>query len=201
MDKQTGKGVITIIDQVVVSATNFFTGVIIGRTLPKEQFGYYMLGLTIVFLVINLQNSLISWPYTIYRKSYKNIQHNIYEGSTLIHLLFLNGIVLILIILVGYFSSIGFGPEGMEPIIWALVLAITFIMLREFARRLFFARMQMHSALILDFIVAIFQIGGLISFAYNGVLSPSRSYWIIGGACGFVSMTWLVLNRNSFVFY
>ena len=52
--ERTRKGVITIIDQGVVSATNFFTGVIIGRTLLKEQFGFYMLGLTIVFLVINI---------------------------------------------------------------------------------------------------------------------------------------------------
>ncbi len=200
LGEESRKGIITVIDQVVVSATNFFTGVIIGRTLPKEQFGYYMLGLTIVFLAINLQNSLISWPYTIYRKSYKNIQQNIYIGSTLIHLLFLNCIVLILILLVGYFVSLGVGQEGLEPIIWALLLAITFIMLREFARRLFFANMRMHSALILDLIVAIFQIGGLIIFAYNGALSASRSYWIIGGACGLVSVTWLAWNHNSFPF-
>jgi O-antigen/teichoic acid export membrane protein len=193
-------GIITILDQSVVSATNFFTGVIIGRTLSKEQFGFYMLGLTIVFIVINLQNSLISWPYAVYYRAYRNTEDNIYKGSTLIHVLFLCGIVFVFVAFLAYLSSIGFGPNGVAPILLALALTIAFIMLREFVRRLFFASMDMHFALALDFMVAAFQISGLIILAQKSILSASRSYWVIGGACGLVSITWLLWNRKEFAF-
>jgi len=61
----TGKGFIALTDQAVASATNFLTGVIIGRACTKEQFGLYMLGFSIVLFVMSLQTSLISTPYMV----------------------------------------------------------------------------------------------------------------------------------------
>jgi len=193
-------GVITVIDQGIVSATSFFTGVIIGRTLEKEQFGYYLLGLTIVFVAINLQNALISWPYTIYINRYNKIQHAIFKGSTLIHLLFLCLILIIVLVIFPIIATVYFKISQIEHILWALVISITFIMLREFIRRIFFASMHMGSALLLDLLISMFQIGGLILFSYEKTLSASRSFWIIGAACGLVSVSWLMLNQESFVF-
>lgn len=62
----TGKGVIAFADQAVVSATNFVTGVIIGRVCTKSEFDFYMLGLSIVFLLTQLTNFHDLNSYTAY---------------------------------------------------------------------------------------------------------------------------------------
>ena len=79
------KGIITLADQVLVSGTRFLVGIIIGRTCSKEQFGLFALGLTAIFLVIHVQKSLISSPYTYNVAYLKGSAKSQYAGSTLLH--------------------------------------------------------------------------------------------------------------------
>src|SRR4051812_19517548 len=60
------KGILSLFDQAVVSATSFLTMLLLGRaagldsaTERAHQLGLYQLGLTIVLLSICVQNSLI----------------------------------------------------------------------------------------------------------------------------------------------
>ena len=46
------KGWFSLVNQGVVSATNFLTGVLIGRFCTKEEFGLFVLGFSIVLLVL-----------------------------------------------------------------------------------------------------------------------------------------------------
>jgi len=53
---------IAIIDQVIVSGTNFFTGVLIARFLGPKEFGFFTLLWIVVLLFSNLQYALIIAP-------------------------------------------------------------------------------------------------------------------------------------------
>jgi len=57
--------IITIFDQEIASGTNFITGVIIGRTRAKEEFGFYVLAFIIITSLFGVQKALISAPYRI----------------------------------------------------------------------------------------------------------------------------------------
>lgn len=192
------KGIVTLADQCVVSITNFLTGVIIGRACTKEEFGLYMLGLSIVLFAMSLQTSLISTPYMVYSPRLKSRAHDRYTGSTLIHQFGFSVLVVVVLALGGAALSVGFGPSGLAPVVWALVVAITFILAREYARRICFANLKMKNALVLDSCIAFIQIGGLIFLAYLGILSAGRTYLVVGSVCGLAIMGWLIWNHNNF---
>lgn len=61
-NKETiNSGIITIIDQAIVSVTGFVMGIIVARTCDKTEFGLFVLGLTILTFALSLQSSVISF--------------------------------------------------------------------------------------------------------------------------------------------
>ncbi len=59
------KGALSLVDQGVVSATNFLTMILLGRTATQEL-GEYQLGFSIALLAMCVQNALITSPYTLF---------------------------------------------------------------------------------------------------------------------------------------
>ena len=59
------RGVLTLLDQVFVSLTNFSTGILIGRYCSKGELGLYMLGYSIILFAIAFQQMLLSSPYIL----------------------------------------------------------------------------------------------------------------------------------------
>lgn len=196
--KTKHKGVLALADQSIVSATNFLTGVIIGRSCTKEEFGLYMLGFSITCLALTLQTSIISTPYMVLSPRFEGIAHKKYTGSILIHQLSLSAFVVIALLIGGYFLYLGIGPRLLIPVLCALIFVVIPIMFRECIRQISFANLKYGNAFLLDLLVATIQIGGLIPFAYLGLLSASRAFWVVGIACGLVSIVWFVLNRKVF---
>ena len=194
------KGALTILDQCCVSGTNFLTGVIIARTCGKEQFGLYVLGFSMfLFFSISLQQSLIISPYTIFGPRLKGKEHFVYMGSTLIHQIGLSLLAVVTLALISGVILARIGLPQLEPVGWSLCGTIPLILLKEYARRICFAELKIHLALFMDVSVAIIQIGTLMLLAQYNLLSPSRSFVVIGAACGFASLAWLIRNRKSII--
>jgi O-antigen/teichoic acid export membrane protein len=192
------KGSMTLIDQGVSSATNFLTGVIIGRICTKEEFGLYMIGFTIVIFLMNFQSSLILGAYSVYSPRLEGTEQTLYTGSTLIHQLAFSVLAIIFMGLGAGAVLLGYGPKGIETISWTLVWVSAFILLREYVRQVSFAHLEMQAALILDSAVAIIQVGGLLLLVYLGFLSTARAFEVIGVACGLAALAWLILKRRRF---
>ncbi|MDH4318044.1 MAG: lipopolysaccharide biosynthesis protein [Desulfobulbaceae bacterium] len=194
------KGIISLSDQVVASGTNFLTGAIIGRTCAKEEFGYYMLCLSVVLFFIDLQSSLISAPYMVFSQRYSGREHRAYSGSTLLHqITLLCCLVLLLAGATAVYSTQG-KDVGLIPVLWVLVLVVFFILLRDYIRKLCFASLMMRSAFVVDCCVSLFQITLLLLLADISLLSATTSYLAIGYACATASVGWLYFNRQSFSF-
>ncbi len=197
----TNKGSFSLFDQMVASATNFFTGIIIARSCTKEELGLYMLGFSIILFLNELQTSLISAPYMIYSQRLSGKQHNLYFGSSLVHQLLLS----ILIVLALFFGNLaiisnGFGSISVIPVLRALVLFVFFIMLREFIRRICFAGLMMRTALIVDCIVAAIQLSSLLLLAHLNILSAENTFYCVGTGCAIASLGWLFFKRGSYTF-
>jgi O-antigen/teichoic acid export membrane protein len=196
---KVNKGIITLADQAVFSATNFLTGVIIGRSCSKEDFGLYMLGFSIILFILTIHNSIIAAPYTIHSAHLKGSLLSRYKGSTLIHQFGISLAAVLFLLVVNFTLSFDYGPEGLNEIIKTLILIITFILLREFIRRVSFAHLHMGVAFALDSVVALFQLGGLLILAYYSLLSPSRAYWMSGAACGAAALIWLLFMQREMI--
>lgn len=193
----TVRGLASLADQGVVSATNFVTGVIVGRTCTKEEFGLYMLGFTIVLFGKVMQTSLISSPYTVYSSRLEVNLRSQYLGSTLIHQLALGSLAVFVLIIGWIVLSGGIGPNNLARLLGVLAMVILFIMLREHIRRVYFADLQMKAALCFDLFIAVTQTGCFLLLAYLGLLSARLAYWVIGIVCGIASLGWMISRRKA----
>ena len=194
----TRKGFVTLADQGIVSATNFLTAILLGRTVDREEYGLYVLGLTVVFFVTQVQMALISTPFTVYHPRLKEDERTRYAGSSLIQQLGLSALAVLIFGLGGVAVSLGVGPPGLLGVAQALAGVVIFILLREFLRRLNFARLAMTQALLLDVGVSVIQLGGLLLLRQYELLSAGRVYLVMGFACGVMALSWLLSGRRVF---
>ena len=194
------KGTITILDQSVASASNFATSVIIGRACSKTELGFYMLGFTIMLFAAGVQQSLILSPYIVFSARRDGVELRRYTGSSLIHQLGLCSATALILAHASFILSFVNGSERLDRIVWVLAAVMPPVLLREFARQVSFARLQVGVALLLDCCVFVVQMGGLLLLARFGALSSSRAYWVIVGACGVTSLVWLFWSRHAFAF-
>ncbi len=192
------EGAVSLLDQAVVSGANFLASIIVARVLTREGFGLYELGFTIVVAVTNVQTALVSTPYTVYSPRLADSEQAAYAGSTLIHQLGLSAIAAVLLLAAGLALAGGVGPGRLAPIVNALALAIVLILLREYVRRICFAHLRMKTALVIDTIAMILQLGGLLLLARWGALSAPGAYLITGGACGLASLIGIAATRRLF---
>jgi O-antigen/teichoic acid export membrane protein len=197
-DKALHQGIVSLADQAVASATNFLTGVIIARACSKEELGLYMLGFSLILLMTDFQTSLITTPYMVYAPRLEGKAHALYTGSTLIHQITFCLITMLGVACGAFVVSHGVGPRSLGTVLWALVLVIALIMLREHARRVSFARLRLVTAFLFDTFVAIGQICSLLVLARFGLLSASRAYWVIGSVCGIGVAGWLWFDRGFY---
>jgi O-antigen/teichoic acid export membrane protein len=191
-------GMSALAGQGITSATNFLTGVFVGQTCSKDEFGLYMLGLTIILLASNIQMALISTPFMVSSPRLKGKRLARYTGSTLLHQAALGVLGAGLLAMGAGLSLLGIGPEGLGRVLSALVLSLSFILLREYLRRLLFATLRMHIALILDVGVALLQLGGLALLSIWGLISADRAMLVNGLACALISLVCLAYRRVDF---
>ena len=167
------KGTLSLIDQGVVSATNFLTMVLLGRTATQEL-GEYQLGFSIVLLAMCVQNALISSPYTLFGNRMEGRQRAQYAGSTLLHQWGLSALSTLVMVCVAIGTGMGWGLTDFDYVAWTLAAMLPFILVREFVRRVAFAHLQMVTVLGLDVAASAMQLGGLIALRSLGYLSRGK---------------------------
>ena len=192
------RGIITLIDQAITSANSFIAGIIIGRACGKDEFGLYVLGLTIVTFVISFQSSLITTPYMIQIARLKGTEKDSFTGSTFIHELMISLTVTLLIMIASFF--ILYRNSQMFKVLLSLAAGIPFIVMREYIRQISLARLHAVSVLILDSLILCIQIVVLLMLAGNDMLSASRAFLVIGFSCGVSGISLLIWRRHWFIF-
>ena len=191
------KGTLSLIDQGVVSATNFLTMVLLGRTATQEL-GEYQLGFSIVLLAMCVQNALISSPYTLFGNRMEGRQRAQYAGSTLLHQWGLSALSTLVMVCVAIGTGMGWGLTDFDYVAWTLAAMLPFILVREFVRRVAFAHLQLVTVLGLDVAASAMQLGGLIALRWSGYLSAESTFVVMGLACALSGGTTFFLMRRRF---
>jgi len=190
----SNRGLLSIVDQGVVSAANFATSVVVGRVCRREELGDYFLALSILYFVRGVQDQMLAGPYTVYSPKQKGPRLATYTGSVLMHhfglsLLMFAGLVVFLASL-----TAGFGPAALISTVCVLLIAAPFILLREYIRRYSFVRYDFATVISIDAIASCVQVGGLLLLAWTGLLSSAAVYVFIGAGCAVASGVWLLLH-------
>jgi O-antigen/teichoic acid export membrane protein len=189
----------SLASQSINSATNFFTGILIGRLCSKEEYGLYALGFSLVMLFAEFQTSFISMPYMVFSPRLHGSNRLEYAGSSLIHQLCLSALASLLLFSGLGIVSFGVGPGGLMKVLKVLAVVITLIMLKEFIRQLCFAMLNTKSAFLLDTTASLIQVTSLSLLALLGALSAERAFVVAGIACGTSVTLWFAANKNSFI--
>ena len=191
---------VSIVDQAVVSATNFATTLIIARLCTKADVGVYYLAWTLVLFIVAAQGNLISVPYTVYCRRRDGRSLVSYSGSMLVHQLLTSIVAVLCLTALAICFCLGFGPQAMRPLGWVLVCAAPFILLREYARRFLFAHLNLAAAVVMDVGVSCVQLASLLILGYFNVLTVPAVYAVMGGASAMAMTMWLLTNRQPMRF-
>lgn len=194
-----GKNTLALIDQAVVSGTNFLTAVMIGRAAGVGELGIYSLGFSLLVAWTCAQDALIALPYTIYCHRARRETQAEYAGSVLVHQGLLSGVVLVVLLAAGAVLAWGGTLPGLAAMTYMLAWVIPFACLREFGRRVAFAHLHVSQALFLDGSVAVVQLAGLAWLISMGILTATTAYAVIGTACALSGAIWLYQARGIFL--
>ncbi len=72
---------LALTDQLIVSGTNFVTLLLLGRLAGQQELGLFALVMTVYYLMLAVQESLITVPYTIFRARLNGVRQLQYSGS------------------------------------------------------------------------------------------------------------------------
>ncbi|MBN1972131.1 MAG: lipopolysaccharide biosynthesis protein [Sedimentisphaerales bacterium] len=173
------QAIIVITDQGFCSIANFLTGVLVARACSKEEYGVFVIGLTILYLMTGLQNSLISGPYTILYPRCEVDERCKYLGSTLIHqifLLILTAIAFIIGSLICFFIK---ANPVLTSNLFMLSLASFAVMIREFVRLTMLAELKVWLNLAMSLVINISTVTAMLIVYKTKILTLSNAYLIM----------------------
>jgi O-antigen/teichoic acid export membrane protein len=187
-----------VIDQAFYSGTTFCTSVLLGRMAGADGLGAYSLAFSIVVLVLCTHETLVTTPYTIYVHRQRAARQRRVAGSVLVQY---SAISLV--------ASLGFLAAGLtmlfvlqrELLGWAmltLTAVIPLILIRELARKLAYAQLEVWKALLLDAGVSVVQLAVLLLLAASGALTALTAFLAIGLACFCGAVVWWMTVHESF---
>ena len=190
-------GAVAVVDQGITSLANFLTGVILARALLPEGFGLYLLGLTVIFLMLDLQTAVTTTPYMVFRPQLSVDERAGYLGSTLISQIALSLAVTAVLAVVAIIPRIFGEGSDFSDVALALVFSLGWILLRDFIRRICFAHLEPKAALVIDSLVTVLQLGALVLLVGLDVITVFRAFLVIGSVAGLVSLGWIAINRRT----
>ena len=189
----------SIADQLVVSATNFLTGVVVGRGAGEEALGAYSLAFSVMLLMLCVQQSLICFPYTVkichaVDTDKRRLTENAFSQSLLLC------VILCAALLLGIAAVASQIDRSVLILAAAFSIALPFAMLRDFARRVSFARFSTWTAFAIDTAVLALQIVLMALLWQFDMLSAGTAYFAIGAACAAATLCWAWQRRSELAF-
>lgn len=142
----------SLLDQAMVSGTNFLLGIILVRLLGIEQYGVFVLIWMVVQFFASIQNALIISPMLTIAPKYSGNGQKTYLTSTFN---IQAGFTFLLTIFITFFA---FLPETVKPdwltnqALIPLIASLIFFQLQDYARRNLFVRLMPKQAFYIDIV-------------------------------------------------
>jgi O-antigen/teichoic acid export membrane protein len=177
-----GKGFLAILDQGLISTSNFVVGVLLARWLLPGQYGVYALAFSIFLYFSQVYQSLVLEPMAVFGGStYRDCLPAYLRALLRMHLAATLGALVILYFLDWMARIVGW-PNGLRSAIAAVTVATPCILLFWLARRAFYLQLSPAPAATGAFLYCILVFGGLLLLCRSGSLSPSTAFLLMGFA-------------------
>jgi O-antigen/teichoic acid export membrane protein len=169
-------------DQAIVSGSSFLLLILVARFSDPAQLGFYSLATSMVVILLAVQESILSRPYTIYL--HRPLISPCEETST--YFILGIGFALFTAALVGLAALVlSFVPQqaSLPSVLAGLSAAVAFITFRDLVRRYAFTQFQFARVCILDATVAAVALLLLSGTTVLGYLSAASGLLALGAGC------------------
>jgi O-antigen/teichoic acid export membrane protein len=176
------RGGFAILDQGLISGSNFLAGILLARWLVPEQYGAYAVAFGFFVLISLVYQSLVLEPMAVFGgSSYRNCLRG-YLGSLLwIHLALSVGMVAIFGI--SAFVAKEFSHSSMlAGALAGVTITSPCVLLFWLARRTFYLELAASQAALGAFVYSALSVGGLFLLYHRGLLSPFTAFVLMAFA-------------------
>jgi O-antigen/teichoic acid export membrane protein len=193
-------GLLSVMDQALVSGTSFVTTLLIGRTCSRETLGLFALAISLIALARAIQEQLVSAPYLVYAGRDRGRTLATYTGHCLLQHAALSVGAMLAFGGLWIALAAGWGPSGLLPAMPVLTVALPFVLLREHVRQTAYGQLEPRAAVAVDAIAAAVQLGLIGLLAWHGWLNLIAIYACMGLACAVAAGGWLYARRTAIGF-
>lgn len=179
------KGGLTILDQGLISGSNFLVNILLARWLMPEQYGAYAIAFSVFILLSLIYQSLVLEPMSVFGGStYRNNLRGYFYSLFWIHVS-LSLAVFLLFGASAVVSRLLGQPGGMPGALVGVTIASPCVLFFWLARRCMYLEMSPSKAVIGAFVYSGFVLGTLWIFYRYNLLSAFTSFLLIAiGALG-----------------
>ncbi len=184
------KGFLAVVDQGLVSGSNFVLAILLARWLPAEQYGAYALSFAIFLLLSLIQQGLFLEPMSVFGPSvYRNSQRE-YLGALLV---FQGALAAVSIALAAAAAATRLGDGQLAPL--GMLFSAPCVLLYWFARRAFYLQLQPGRAVAGAIVYCALLATGFYFLVRTGLLSAFTAFLSIGAAALITSVRQLFQLR------
>lgn len=185
----------------MVSLARMATLILIGRYGSLQELGVYTLGLTVLMLVVGLQEAMVTTPYAVFLARYPRDQQRSFSGHLFLFSKLLTALTMLVLataIAIGYWWQL---DSQLLSVLTALCVILPFALLKEFARRWQIVHMKLLEATLIDSMNTVLLLGCLAVMCVLGRLTAFNAFLAIGLAALLSSITWVVRSHREFLFH
>ncbi|WID96686.1 lipopolysaccharide biosynthesis protein [Bosea vestrisii] len=179
-------------DQVLSSACNFLTTILLARALGLEAFGLYTMVWLALYLAMSLQLGLIVSPMmSIGTKEQGG------EAEAYYTVVFLHQAGYVVIATGAIFAALMLAAGGAPPLAEVALpgsMAAASYLTQDFLRRYLFARSRPAGILLIDVINQILKLGALAALWQAGMINVANALWAVAGAATISTICGLSLS-------
>jgi O-antigen/teichoic acid export membrane protein len=161
------------VDQAVVSAGNFGTGVVLARALEQQDFGVYVLASLGLWVLLNFQNGLTLRPLVLLGASLDHLAFSrLLRASLVIQIVFIACATTVL-------TGVALAWEPLRGVVVPLVVAASLTQAQELCRRVLYTRGRIGGAALNNAINYDLQVLALAVVGLSMGLSIASTLWIV----------------------
>ena len=170
---------ITIIDQALVSGTNFITGLALARFLGMEAYGTFVLLSGVILFASNIQNAIIISPMMVNGPGKELEEAKQYYRDTCMLQIVTTLLFFVAIVVLGNVLDHTLLNNRIGSLVIPLALATSGLIMQEYFRRYFFSTNNSNHALINDIISYGLQFGGVVGLHFIGSLNVVTCLYVM----------------------
>ncbi|HEV8438043.1 MAG TPA: hypothetical protein VGT40_08115 [Methylomirabilota bacterium] len=166
-------GIVSVVDQVAISAGNFATALILARVLDKSEFGLFVVASALMVLAVSLQEGFILQPLAVSGAGVDDAVFGRLLGAQMILQ------VVFLLAMSGGAFAVALVWEPLRPIAAPLAVASGLFQAQEFCRRALYCRGRVVAACLNDAISYDLQAIIIGFLAWSVGLSVGHALWMV----------------------